>query len=394
MIVLVFLFELAVFLHLGRVAGHIRAVLSLLLHCSPEIVLSTPKIMKVLSGDFSMQRADSVNQDSEFFHSVFLDLPDAILYTGSDLIIQEANHSCKRLFGDIELVGLNIRSFFLSNRFIGPADNLFSASSHPLASLTYRRPDGNEFHLEVISGIPNGMPFISCRDVTQTLRYDTLIREERAKSDQLLSTILPPSVVKKVQDGETEISFSVQSASILFLDIVGFTPWCGSVPAPTVMLTLNSMFTRLDSCLATKPTITKIRCIGDCYMAAGGIFSDVNQPAEHAKEVVSFGLESIRALSELNKELEERLQIRVGVHTGGPIVAGVLGIGKPTFEILGSAINMAQQMEHTGIPMVVHVTRQVYELIYGGTFTIRERQSSSDAKTGPMVTYLVTGKNS
>ena len=89
--------------------------------------------------------------------------------------------------------------------------------------------------------------------------------------------------------------------------------------------------------------------------------------------------------------LNETLQIRVGINTGGPIVAGVLGIGKPTFEILGPAINMAQQMEHHGVPMQVHVSRSVYELIYGDAFTIKER-GQIEVKNGSVITYLVNRK--
>jgi class 3 adenylate cyclase len=128
-------------------------------------------------------------------------------------------------------------------------------------------------------------------------------------------------------------------------------------------------------------------------MAAGGVFSEVNQPAEHAKQVVSFGLDAIQSVVDLNAELHENLQIRVGINTGGPIVAGVLGggVGKPTFEILGPSINMAQQMEHHGVPMQVHVSRAVYELIYGDQFIVKER-GGIEVKQGLVVTYLVTGR--
>jgi class 3 adenylate cyclase len=137
--------------------------------------------------------------------------------------------------------------------------------------------------------------------------------------------------------------------------------------------------------------MTKIKCIGDCYMAAGGIFSEVNQPAVHAKEMVEFGLAAIRALGTVNGEVNQSLRIRVGINTGGPIVAGVLGTEKPTFEILGPAINMAQQMEHTGIPMNVHMSRSTYELVYSGNFIIRERGEVT-IKQGQVVTYLVEGE--
>jgi class 3 adenylate cyclase len=138
----------------------------------------------------------------------------------------------------------------------------------------------------------------------------------------------------------------------------------------------------------------RIKCIGDCYVAAGGVFSEVNQPMEHAKQVVQFGLDCLQSVGELNQELGESLQIRVGINTGGPIVAGVLGGGaaKPTFEIIGSSINMAQQMEHHGVPMQVHISRSVYELVFGEQFVVKER-GSIEVKGVSVVTYLVSEKN-
>ena len=173
------------------------------------------------------------------------------------------------------------------------------------------------------------------------------------------------------------------------MDIVEFTPWCASLQASEVMLTLNTLFTEFDRLVSKTQTITRIKCIGDCYMAAGGIFSDVNIPDLHAKEAVQFGLDAIDAVQRVNSDIGQNLRIRVGVNTGGPLVAGVLGVGKPTFEIIGPVINMAQQMEHNGVPMNVHISRAVYELIYGGTFNIKER-GQIKIKGGMAVTYLVT----
>ncbi|EAX92763.1 Adenylate and Guanylate cyclase catalytic domain containing protein [Trichomonas vaginalis G3] len=148
------------------------------------------------------------------------------------------------------------------------------------------------------------------------------------------------------------------------------------------------MFKEFDSITNAHKTMTKIKCIGDCYMAAGGIFDEVNQPSIHAKEVVDFGCQVIKKLVEIDERENEKLRIRVGVNTGGPIVAGVIGTEKPTFEILGPAINTAHEMEHHGVPMKVHISRPVYELIYGQQFDIKER-GEIDVKGGKMFTYLV-----
>ena len=105
-------------------------------------------------------------------------------------------------------------------------------------------------------------------EVSNTKEYERILKpnenKEKEKSDKLLASILPSNLSKRVQNGEENISFSVQSATILFLDIVEFTPWCAANTAQMIMSTLNIMFRELDARLARHSTMTKIKCIGDC----------------------------------------------------------------------------------------------------------------------------------
>jgi class 3 adenylate cyclase len=322
-----------------------------------------------------MPKSEGSNRDSEFFEKVFANLPDAIMYANAELIIQAANSSCVRILGESNLVGRNAKQYFSSGAFLGDVDFLFNAGqATPSQNLVLKKSDGTEVYLETSAQYTSGK---------------FVILEEKAKSDELLATILPPSLVHRVQSGETNISFAVPSATIMFIDIVEFTPWCGSLDAVTVVSTVNQLFMRFDSRLAQKSTRTKMKCMRDWYMAAGGIFCDVNKPVRHASEVGQFGLEAIKVIRDLNGELGEKLEIRVGANTGRPIVSGVLGIGKPTFEILGPAINMAQQMEHTRVRMAVQITRSVFELISPEGFNVRE-SGPVEIKGGSVVTYLVS----
>jgi class 3 adenylate cyclase len=154
------------------------------------------------------------------------------------------------------------------------------------------------------------------------------------------------------------------------------------------MKILNAFFCQLDEIIHSFPTMTKIKCIGDCYMASGSIFTEQNQPVTHATEAINFGLKAIECLKQINKKMNQNLQIRVGINTGGPIVGGIMGTSKPVFEILGSTINIAQQLEHQGISMNVHISRAVYELIFGGGFKMSER-NQTNIKQGTIVTYLI-----
>jgi class 3 adenylate cyclase len=392
LVVAAILLEIIDVVQLVMVERHIKSVLTLLLQVDPDVIAGNLKIMSILAGDFTVAKHDSGAHNALFFDTVFDSLPDALMYAdATSRIIQGANKACRALFPERDISILSsVTDFYNSDNFRGDVASLWVPP--PANAVLMRKVDGSEVYYDVNVTLSGDRLVIATQDITQTVRYNTLISEERAKSDQLLESILPPSLVKRVQAGEKNISFAVQSASISFMDIVEFTPWCGSLPAATVMSTLNNLFKRFDECVGKRSTLTKIKCIGDCYVCAGGIFSEINQPAVHAKEMVSFGLDAIQAIEELDVELDQKLRIRVGVNTGGPIVAGVLGIGKPTFEILGPTINMAQQMEHHGVPMLVHVSRAVYELIYGdASFQVKER-GATQVNSGTVITYLVSPK--
>ncbi|OHT10988.1 Adenylate and Guanylate cyclase catalytic domain containing protein [Tritrichomonas foetus] len=368
----------------------VKYAIRLLIHCPLQVLTQSQKIMNLLDGNFNEKLNDFVGKNNSYYDEIANNLPDSIICESSDHIVTYLNISACRLFNKDSKIGIPT-SDFLNMK----GDDIFIQSVknydiNGVNSIEYVSEDNTNYHIELtISGFKNER-ILSFKDQTAMMRYNKLIEEERAKTDALLASIIPKNLVQRVQSGETNISFSVQSVSIVFIDIVEFTPWCGSNPASDVMNTLNNLFSRFDRIVNTKDTMTRIKCIGDCYMGAGGIFSEVNQPSVHAKEIVEFGLAAIDALHQLNKEINQNLRIRVGVNTGGPIVAGVLGVSKPTFEILGPAINMAQQMEHFGVPMNVHISRSVYELIYGDTFHIKER-GEIELKKGKAVTYLVTG---
>jgi len=345
--------------------------------------LSSQAVLQLLNGNFHTTTVALAMRDSEFYDSLINDLPDSIIICNHEFKVLTTNKTTNLIYGRNDLIGTDIRDFFRNNLFdpqaIKITDNKESTEYTATNPLKVTYMNGNEvLHLNLSSSSIGTNYVYVTRNVTQLFNYNKLIQDERAKSDSLLSSILPASLVTRVQSGEKNISFAVQNASVIFMDIVSFTPWCASNTAANVMTTLSTIFRENDNILNKLPTMSKIKCIGDCYMAAGGIFDEVNNPSQHAKEVVEFGCEAIKKIREIDELLHENLQIRVGVNSGGPIVAGVLGTEKPTFEILGPPINIAQQMEHFGVPMQVHISRTVYELIYGNNFDIKERGNSTE----------------
>ena len=362
--------------------------LQLLMNVPNQTLMQNQNILQILSGDFSKSK-DNATRDQQFYEALVYDLPDSIIICDNLTNIVSVNKITATIF-EQDLTGKNMIQFIESDAFIGEKSSITNMTVRAgQADLQYAAPSGEKKMLSISMSVTQSQCAYSIRNVTQTYQYNRLISDEKAKSDRLLMSILPASLVPRVQSGEKNVSFSVQSASVVFIDIVEFTPWCGSNTASKITGVLNAIFREFDTIINSLQSMLRIKCIGDCYMAAGGIFSELSQPAQNAKEAVDFGLRAIEAIGQLNERLGESLRVRVGSHVGGPIVAGVIGIEKPTFEIFGPTINMAQQMEHNGVPMKVHVSRTVYELIYGGSYKIEER-GQIQLKHGPAVTYLVT----
>jgi class 3 adenylate cyclase/PAS domain-containing protein len=388
--------------------------LRLLLFCPPSVVLQTVPIQKVLSNDFT-GLGDREDDGGKFFESVVSHLLDAVLFLSTDMKVVSANRAVEAVLGiqPDKVIGEPLQGLFQA---VNDSTSVAAFLSMVSGAMNCQRSPSIEAVVEVQRGDivatlriqmiaiswsgyvqthatnREGLAIVAMliRDVTSAVASNKLLREEGVKSENLLLMILPPIIVKKLQSGEKNISFSVKSASILFLDIVSFTPWCGSHEAAYVMGTLNRMFLEFDRLIKQYDRLTKIKCIGDCYMCAGGLFDEVNQPQIHAQQMISFGLDMIHALQLLNIDLSETLRMRVGVNTGGPIVAGVLGIDKPTFDILGPAICLAAAMEHHGVPMCVHIPQHCYDLVYCLNFVIQER-GNVEVKGKTYHTYLVSG---
>ena len=364
----------------------LRFTLKLLMHCPIQVIQQSQRIMSVLAGNFDTHRTETATRGSDYFLEIINNMPDGFIVATKKEGITLMNNSAKRLFGEQTDPLAKVSDLF-QDVDVTKFNELKDGS---VLKTTYKTKDGDTLNLEILLSIQDEESIYTVIDNTQTIRYNQLIAEERQRSDLLLTSILPPKLVPRVQAGEKDISFEVQTASVLFMDIVEFTPWCASHEASFVMTTLNRLFTEFDDLVSRSSTLTRIKCIGDCYMAAGGIFSEMNQPEVHAREAVKFGADAISCVQRVNQEIDQNLRIRVGINTGGPLVAGVIGTGKPTFEIIGPVINMAQQMEHHGVPMQVHISRSVYELIYGSSnFVIKER-GQIEIKNGTAVTYLVS----
>jgi class 3 adenylate cyclase len=179
------------------------------------------------------------------------------------------------------------------------------------------------------------------RDKEKSLLLE--LEKERDKSENLLLNILPQDIAQRLKSGETDIASKHENVSVLFADIINFTPQTKDLSPSKVVHILNDIFSAFDD-LARKLNIEKIKTIGDSYFAVGGLHTD---DSEGAVNIMELAKEMINAIHYINKNtVEMELQIRIGVHTG-PAVAGVIGKNKFAYDLWGATINMANRLETT-----------------------------------------------
>jgi guanylate cyclase len=184
------------------------------------------------------------------------------------------------------------------------------------------------------------------------------LRVEQAKAENLLLNILPRSIADRLKAETRTIADQFSSASILFADVVDFTPLAERLPPAEVVGVLDHLFSHFDL-LAERHGLEKIKTIGDCYMAAAGVPSP--RP-DHAAALALMALDMQAAMSSVDGIAHLGLELRVGINSG-PVVAGVIGRKRFLYDLWGDAVNVASRMESHGTSGRIQITRATKELL-------------------------------
>jgi class 3 adenylate cyclase len=208
---------------------------------------------------------------------------------------------------------------------------------------------------------------------------------EKQRSDALLLDVLPASITSRLLRGERAIADVYPDVTVLFADIVGFTPMAARLPAHEVVGLLDRLYARFDELVAERG-LEKIKTIGDAYMAAGGVPDRVD---DHAARIVDLGLAMIRAAKQQSVDGVD-LQLRIGVHSG-PVIGGVIGQRKFAFDIWGETVNVASRLESQGMPGRAHVSDATWSKV-ADQFDAESRGPIDLRGQGRMKTYAIVGR--
>ena len=204
------------------------------------------------------------------------------------------------------------------------------------------------------------------------------LQQEHQRSESLLLNILPPTITERLRQNPETIADDFVETSVLFADIVGFTPFSADQHPERVVAILNRYFTAFDE-LIERYEVEKIKTIGDAYMAAAGV---PKIRTDHAQVIMRMAIDMLHTTRILSAELGTNLNIRIGI-CSGPVTAGVIGTHKFVYDLWGDTVNTAARMESFGIPGHIQVTKSTYVQL-ANLFAFTERGPVEIKGKGPV----------
>ena len=212
------------------------------------------------------------------------------------------------------------------------------------------------------------------------------LRVEQAKAEDLLVNILPRSIADRLKAEPRLIADQYPSASILFADVVDFTPWSERLTPDEVVGCLDHLFRHFDE-LAERYEVEKIKTIGDCYMVAAG----VPEPRpDHARALALMALDMLEAMRADGEAGHLGLELRIGINSG-PVVAGVIGRKRFLYDLWGDAVNTASRMETYGTSSRIQITQETFELL-ADEFECESRGTIAVKGKGDVETWYLVGR--
>ena len=208
---------------------------------------------------------------------------------------------------------------------------------------------------------------------------------EQAKSERLLLNVLPQPVAARLKEREGIIADDCSDVTVLFADIEGFHAAHRAALRGRVGLVARPLVARWDA-VAADHGVEKIKTIGDAYMVAAGIPLPRD---DHAEAIAATALAMVPEVRRCSAETGLPLEVRIGIDTG-PVVAGVIGRVKFSYDLWGDTVNTASRMESHAEPGTIQVTERVYERLQH-RYEFRQRGMINIKGKAPMTCYLLMG---
>jgi class 3 adenylate cyclase len=268
-----------------------------------------------------------------------------------------------------------------------PRWSLAVAAWFGLAPLLFRTVVDPEPVRQVLDdSVPDIVLFGAVLLLGEAVRNRRALDREREKSERLLLNVLPASIAARLKETEGVIADGFSDVTVLFADIVDFTRRSERIAPEQVVEVLNDLFSVFDA-LARERGLEKIKTIGDAYMVVGGL---PEPRPDHAEAVAEMALAVRAEVAERDDPSGRPLAVRIGIDTG-PVVAGVIGTSKFSYDLWGDTVNTASRMESHGVPGCIQVTARTRERLQNH-YRFAQRGPIQVKGKGTIVTYFLEGR--
>ncbi|HEY0326794.1 MAG TPA: adenylate/guanylate cyclase domain-containing protein [Allosphingosinicella sp.] len=287
----------------------------------------------------------------------------AILVTGENVILfDELNRQGDDVHGNVGISGLIVSAFAAFALTGKPRWFLIWTGLHAIgfiALVLQLDPSDEVRFYEIMSHLTGAgvMLFLNwalSRADRHAYVLNAELEVERAKSEELLYNVLPEAAAERLKAGQV-VADAYSDASVVFIDVVGFTKLSGTVSPGHLIDLLNAFFNLADRC-AAEHGVEKVKTIGDAYLAISG----GNVPAKNsADSALAFALAVIDGLGEVEESIGIPIQVRVGIHSGS-VVGGVIGATRMTYDYWGETMNVASRLEGQAASNSIAVSESTY----------------------------------
>jgi class 3 adenylate cyclase len=214
-----------------------------------------------------------------------------------------------------------------------------------------------------------------------------LLRAEQERSERLLLNVLPAPIAARLKRGEAVIADGFAEVTVLFADLVDFTGRSQETSPERVVRLLDDLFSAFDR-LAERHGLEKIKTIGDAYMVVGGL---PEPRPDHAEAVADMALDLREEVARHRDPGGRPLALRIGIDSG-PVVAGVIGRRKFSYDLWGDTVNTASRMESHGAAGCIQVTERTWRRLRD-RYRFERRGPVQVKGKGELVTWFLVGRD-
>jgi class 3 adenylate cyclase len=248
------------------------------------------------------------------------------------------------------LLAVTLLAMALAHLFVKPINELISSA---------RRVAAGE--LETIAVVDSGDEFgeltQSFNAMVSSLRTQTnLVAQKNQENEQLLLSIFPTAIAKRLKQGEKDIAEDISNVAVLFSDLTGFSKLSSTLTAYEIVAILNDLVAAFDEA-ADRQGMEKIKTIGDSYLAVSGLSIPY---LDHDRRAIDFAIEMLSIIRRFNHERDFELNIRIAINSGD-VVAGIVGRNRFIYDVWGDTINTARDMRIACPPGSILVTSAVHQ---------------------------------